>query len=151
MNIDKLLDYTGGLGPEFDHDREVVTRLEDALGSQLDLNQSLMLIQILTSYTFVYDDGFIINDDGDLIRIIGYSDAAAIVAAFWDEPAYDWEWFKAEYFSDYLWSVEATELKKIKEELLASILQNPAVKLQEYDNEHKRRERKRRKGKPLES
>jgi hypothetical protein len=142
MNIEKLLYSAGGQGSMFDNDREVVARLEDALGSELDLNQSLMLIQILTSYTFVYDDGFIINDEGDLIRGIGYSDAAAIVAAFWDEPAYDWEWFKAKYFSDYLFSIDAAELNRIRDELLAAILKNPAVHLREYGNEKKRRKRK---------
>jgi hypothetical protein len=135
MNIEKLHYSAGGPSSMFDYQREVVTRLEDALGSELDLNQSLMLMEILTSCTFVYDDGFIINDERDLIRGIGYSDAAAIVATFWDEPEYDFQWFKAEYFSDYSFSVGKAELRRIRDELLAAILHNPTVQLWDYANE----------------
>jgi hypothetical protein len=142
MNIEKLLDATSGKGSEFDYLREVVSRLEDALGSELDLTESFMLMDILIHHTFVYDDGFIINDDRPLIRIIGYNEAAAIVATFWDEPTYDWEWFKANCYSERSRSVEVTERRRIRDELLAAILKNPTVHLREYGNEKKRRKQK---------
>lgn len=131
MDMQKLLAASGGPGPEFDYPKEVVARLVRVLSDQLTLVQSIALMDILTSYTFLYDDGFIINNKRDLIQIIGFADAAAIVATFWDDPERDWEWFKAEHL---VFDRKIPEYAGILNQLLTAILQEPTVRLPEDDD-----------------
>jgi hypothetical protein len=128
MNLQKLLDACGGPGKDFDYLKEIAVRLEKVLGSWLTLPECIALMNILAYYSFKYDDGFMISDERDPNKIVGLSDAAAIVACFCREPDRDWYQFKVEYPA---YNKENKEYEILFNEMLSRILQDPAIRLRE--------------------
>jgi hypothetical protein len=69
VNYQKLKDACGDDEADFAYSSEVVRRLQRVLGDQLSMTESVALMEILRVFTFRYQDGFIINDIHDSVKI----------------------------------------------------------------------------------
>ena len=119
MNLQKLLDASGGPSPEYEYEKEIAERLEAVLGSWLSLPECFALMATIAYRSFRFDDGFIISDYHDPNRIIGLADAAAIASSFRQEPEQDWYWFKVGFPA---YDQESEEFESTRKDLLAKIL-----------------------------
>jgi hypothetical protein len=74
-------------------------RLEKLLGSSLDLDECIVLISILSTYTIKWGDEFVINDwdAQEDYKVLGFTGAAFIAACFCTETRMDGRMLKTEY------------------------------------------------------
>lgn len=122
MNLQKLYDCKEA-SLEYSYLSEVAKRLKKILGSRLTKDEVIAMMDVITLYSFQFNDGFVINDDRD--HIIGRSDAAAIAACFSKEPGTSVLWWKVEYPAS---DKESEEYQAVSDRLLAKIMRDPHVR-----------------------
>jgi hypothetical protein len=125
IHLQKLAGACGADSAELDYATEVVRRLVGIFGSHLTFDQSIALIHVLQLYSFIYDDGFIINDYRGNAELIGPSEAASIVSAFWEEPEKDWEWWRQASWS---YDKSTPTYQALFDAIVAKICATPGVR-----------------------
>lgn len=122
MNLQKLRESKEA-SLEYSYLSEVAKRLDKILGSRPTKDEIIAMMNVITLYSFQFNDGFVINDDRE--HIIGFSDAAAIAACFCKEPGKDSLWWKVEYPA---YDKESEEYQAVSDRLLAKLIQSPIVR-----------------------
>lgn len=78
----------------FDYFMEVICRLEEIFGDQLDLNEVMALAMILYAESWKFGDGFTIESDGD--PVMGIIDVVTIASAL-GKSHYEPDWLKQKF------------------------------------------------------
>lgn len=124
MNLGKIRDLARR-DPEALYLKEAAKRLEKILGSWLNYEESMTLMDIVQLYTLEFKDGFIVNDDSDPHKIIGIPQAAELAGCFTKDPDQEWDWWKAKYPSH---DKTTEQYLNTCGRLLLKILRHPSVR-----------------------
>jgi hypothetical protein len=122
MNLQKLRDSKEA-SLEYTYLSEVAKRLSKILGEWLTADEVIAMMDVITLYSFQFNDGFVINDIQD--EMIGRSDAAAIAACFSKDQGKNSLWWKAEYSAH---DKESEEYQVVSGRILAEITRAPIIR-----------------------
>ena len=113
-------------GEELDYLKQVARRLKKMLPRQLDDVQKVALMDIISLYTFEFEDGFVINSISDPARTIGREKAAALVSCLGEpDDERGWQWWKMELASA---DKESSHYGSIHSKLLGDLVKYPHVR-----------------------
>lgn len=74
---------------------ECARRLEELfIGLQWSVELGLALIALMNAHSIGFDDGFVLGDDSQLSKTIGYLEAELIVSSILQEPNEPAEWWR---------------------------------------------------------
>lgn len=121
MNIQKIIHSLGQNAPELNYVKEVAQRLGDILGDNLSYIETIALIDLISLNSIRFRDGFIVNDDSELVKTLGYALASIIGSVLCIHPDEEPYWWKDERLNFDSCSKEYEEVyKKLLEKIDAN-------------------------------
>ena len=125
MNEGKIAAIYGESSLETRYLIEVSRRMAKILNCRsLSVDETVALINILGTRTIRLNDGFLINDEADLTRTIGYEMACSVGAAICEDPDQEPEWWKWKRLSR---EFESDKYEEAHRKILDEIVQHPDV------------------------
>ncbi len=124
MKLEYIHDSLPAESKEAHYLQEVCLRVDRIIGVINSEVAGVALINFLALHTIHFDDEFIINDDCDLTKTLGYELASVAMAALCESPKY-----KAEEWKDIRlnFNTTAKDYEKHFDEIFSAFLNNEHV------------------------
>lgn len=117
-NLNILEVGCGGKTKQYFYLEEVIRRIENILEGKFGLQNIIAIMNIISEYSVIFNDGFIINEDKDIDRQIWRADSALILASILDDDFYNDKELKYMYVE---YDKESSEYQRTLKNMISRI------------------------------